>query len=195
MNKNLKLILAATVATAFAVSAHDTPNALVDSQGNAVKGGFGQCIESEYNDVNRECGAAPAPVAPPKIHEMGFNLDAHTLFDYNKSNLRPAGKAALNGLASKIKQARELGKIKQVTGVTVVGHTDSRGSEAYNQALSERRAASVRNYLVQSGVNPSIINAYGEGESNPVASNKTDAGRQQNRRVNVTVQGIAIRKK
>lgn len=191
MNKNLKLILAATVATAFVASAHNTPNALVDSQGNVVKGGFGQCIEAQYNSEKAECGA-PAP--KQEIVEVGFTLGAHALFDFNKSNLRPAGKAELDTLAQKIKQAEELGKIKQVTGVKVVGHTDSRGSVAYNQGLSERRATTVANYLVAQGISPSIISASGEGELNPVATNDTDAGRQQNRRVEITVQGIANEK-
>ncbi len=190
MNKNFKLILAAAFATTFAASAHETPNALVDSSGAAVKGAFGQCIESKWNDVNAECGA----VAPPEVLEVDFSLGAHTLFDFDKSSLRPEGKAELDALASKIQQAKELGKIKNVTGVSVVGHTDSVGSEAYNQGLSERRAASVRNYLVSQGVDPSMIRASGEGELNPVASNDTADGRQQNRRVDITVQGVAVEK-
>lgn len=196
MNKNLKLILAATAAVTFVASAHDTPNSLVDSQNNVVKGSFGQCIESQYNAPRSECGAAkPMPKPqPPVIHEVGFNLGAHALFDTAKSFLRPAGKAQLSELAAKIKQGKELGQIKSVTGVSVVGHTDSRGSVAYNQGLSERRANSVRNYLIQQGVRASLINAYGEGELNPIATNDTAAGRQENRRVQVTVQGVAIKK-
>ncbi len=195
MNKNLKLILAAAVATTFAASAHNTPNALVDSQGNAVKGDFGQCIESVYNDTHADCGAPAKKVEPPKVHSVGFTLGAHALFDFDKSFLRPEGKAQLNELAAKIKQGRELGKIKNVTGVEVVGHTDSKGTVAYNQGLSERRAASVRNYLVSQGIDASLISARGEGELNPVATNKTEAGRQENRRVDVTVQGTAAVKK
>lgn len=197
MNKNLKLVLAATMAAAFVASAHDAQNALVDSQGDAVKGGFEQCVEAKYNKAHADCGAAQ-PVAPkaepPVIHEVGFNLAAHALFDYDKSTLRPEGQAQLTELATKIKRGEELGQIKSVTGVNVVGHTDSRGSVAYNQGLSERRANSVRNYLIQRGVRAELISAYGEGELNPIATNDTAAGRQQNRRVNVTVQGVAVKK-
>ncbi len=194
--KNFKLILAATIATASLASAHDTPNALTDSQGNAVKGGFGQCIEAVYNQANAECGHQ-APVPKPKpapIHEVPFALPASALFDTAKAILRPAGKARLNSLATQIQQAKQLGKIKNVTGVTVVGHTDSRGSKAYNQGLSERRANAVRTYLVQRGIPANIIQAYGEGEMNPVATNKTPAGRQQNRRVEVVIQGTQFKK-
>lgn len=185
MNKNFKLALIAATTVSFTVSAHDISNALVDSQGHAVKGNFGQCIEVVDNDAHADCGAAP------KIEEVKFNLGAHTLFDYDKSALRPAGEAELKNLALKIKKGTELGKIKRVTGIRVTGHTDSRGSVAYNQGLSERRAASVRNYLVGLGVPAGIISANGEGKMNPVASNDTAAGRQQNRRVEVTVQGVA----
>lgn len=188
MNKNLKLALIAAAAVSFSASAHDVTNALVNSHGHAVKGGFGQCIEVASNDASADCGAA-APAA--KVMEVKFNLGAHTLFDTNKSDLRPAGQAELKDLAMKIKKGTELGQIKKVTGIRVTGHTDSRGSVAYNQGLSERRAASVRNYLVQLGIPAGIISANGEGEMNPVASNDTAAGRQQNRRVEVGVQGVA----
>ncbi len=184
MKKNLKLILAATVAATFAASAHDTPNALVDSQGKAVKGDFGQCIESVYNEVNAECG----------VMEVKITLDAKTLFDTAKFNLRPDALASLNKLTSNIKQGMNLGKIKTVTDVTVVGHTDSRGSVAYNQKLSENRALSVAQYLASQGVSPKIIKAFGAGELKPVATNKTAAGRQMNRRVEIAIQGVGVKK-
>lgn len=71
--------------------------------------------------------------------------------------------------------------------ITVVGHTDNTGSVNYNQGLSEGRARSVANVLISNGVSPSRINTFGEGEFSPVASNSTVAGRQQNRRVVITI--------
>jgi outer membrane protein OmpA-like peptidoglycan-associated protein len=65
----------------------------------------------------------------------------------------------------------------------VIGHTDSQGSDAYNQALSERRASSVAEYLISQGLAPSKVTSQGRGESEPIADNETDAGRAQNRRV------------
>jgi outer membrane protein OmpA-like peptidoglycan-associated protein len=87
----------------------------------------------------------------------------------------------------------ELDRIAQVlvrypqTTIVVEGHTDSTGSDAYNQSLSERRAWSVQRLLVERGVNPSRITAIGYGESRPVASNDNPGGRQLNRRVEIRV--------
>jgi hypothetical protein len=73
------------------------------------------------------------------------------------------------------------------TEVLVVGHTDSVGSDAYNQGLSERRAASARSYLIGAGLESGRVRAVGMGENEPIASNDTDAGRQQNRRVEIAI--------
>ena len=74
-----------------------------------------------------------------------------------------------------------------VANIDVIGHTDNTGSEEYNMELSIRRAESVREYMVSEGVDASIINVYGEGESNPLASNETREGRAENRRVDIHV--------
>jgi OOP family OmpA-OmpF porin len=71
--------------------------------------------------------------------------------------------------------------------VNIVGHTDSSGSEAYNQKISEDRANAVSDYLQEKGVKESQINASGEGESNPIATNKTAEGRSANRRVDIDI--------
>jgi outer membrane protein OmpA-like peptidoglycan-associated protein len=76
--------------------------------------------------------------------------------------------------------------------VQVEGHTDSTGSEDFNQVLSERRSNAVRDYLIQQGVNPASITAAGVGEGLPVASNDTAVGRQMNRRVEMIVSGDII---
>lgn len=194
MNKNIKLALISALTVAFTASADDTPNALVDSSGNATVGGFKQCIESRYNTVNADCGMPVVVVAPPKTIDFNITLDAKVLFDFDKSNLRAEGRRQLDDLARKIKKGQELGKIKRVTHIKVVGNTDSVGSDAYNQVLSEHRANSVRNYLINVGIPAAIIRALGDGENNPVASNATDDGRQKNRRVDVTVSGVGVRK-
>jgi outer membrane protein OmpA-like peptidoglycan-associated protein len=78
------------------------------------------------------------------------------------------------------------------TAVVVQGHTDSTGSEQHNQALSERRARSVETFLIGRGVDPARITAVGYGESMPVASNASDSGRQQNRRVDILLKAKAV---
>lgn len=124
--------------------------------------------------------AKPAPAPAPVSSRVTFSADA--FFDFDKATLKPEGKATLNDLASKIKN------IKLETLITT-GHTDSIGSDAYNQRLSLRRANAVKAYLVSQGVAADRIVVEGKGETKPVADNKTAAGRAKNRRVEVEVVG------
>lgn len=102
------------------------------------------------------------------------------LFDTDESELKPGASETLEKVAQFVKERPD-------QQVTIEGHTDSRGSDAYNEALSERRADAVREALVDLGVDPGRVNVEGRGESYPVATNETPAGRQQNRRVEVIV--------
>jgi len=123
----------------------------------------------------------PAPQEKPVQYEK-ISFSAMALFDFDKAVLKEDGKVELQKLGQYIK-----GKGIQVVDINVIGHTDSRGSEEYNQKLSERRAMAVKDFLVGQGVNGSIIDASGEGEGSPVADNSTDEGRALNRRVEVHV--------
>jgi outer membrane protein OmpA-like peptidoglycan-associated protein len=107
------------------------------------------------------------------------------LFDTARADLKPGAREKLS---------RVVGIVLSHPGLRmdVEGHTDSVGSDSYNQQLSERRAASVRSYLVTAGVAPTAVATAGRGESSPVASNATAAGRQQNRRVELLVSGEPI---
>jgi OOP family OmpA-OmpF porin len=120
-----------------------------------------------------------APAAP--VYETA-TIKAEALFDFDKSDLKPEGKAAVHDLDADIKT-----KGAQVIDINVVGHTDSIGTEEYNQALSLRRATAVKDYMVSEGIDPGIIDVSGMGESDPVADNSTKAGRAQNRRVEISV--------
>jgi OOP family OmpA-OmpF porin len=111
---------------------------------------------------------------------MSFETD--TFFDFDKSVLKPAGKAKLKELVEKIKNI-------SLEVVIVVGHTDSVGTHAYNLKLSERRAEAVKAYLVSLGVAKNRVYTEGKGETEPTADNKTAAGRAKNRRVEVEVVG------
>jgi len=104
------------------------------------------------------------------------------LFDVDKATLKPGADQNVRRIAAILKQYPD----KQIS---VEGHTDNTGTDAHNQALSESRAASVRAALVAGGVDASIITSKGLGESQPVATNATAAGRQQNRRVEIVVLG------
>ncbi len=107
------------------------------------------------------------------------------LFDFDSANLKPGAREKL---------ARVGGILLTQSGlrIEVEGHTDSVGSDSYNQRLSEQRAASVREYLVMQGIQPAAVGTAGFGEAHPVVSNDTAAGRQQNRRVELVVSGEAI---
>ena len=109
-------------------------------------------------------------------------VSATALFEFDKSILKEAGKAELHNLGEYIKsQGMSVGDID------VIGHTDSVGSAGYNQRLSVRRATAVRDYLVSEGIDSAIVDVSGMGEADPLASNETDAGRAQNRRVEIHV--------
>lgn len=101
-------------------------------------------------------------------------------FGFDSSDLTSSAKANLDKLAEVLKNNPD-------TNINIYGHTDSKGTEAYNQSLSERRAASVRSYLISKGVASSRMITMGVGESEPIASNDTDAGRAENRRVEFAI--------
>jgi OOP family OmpA-OmpF porin len=126
--------------------------------------------------------AAPAakPAAAPVANKVTYAADA--FFDFDKAVLKPEGKAKLDDLASKIKGIN-------LEVIIAVGHTDSVGSDAYNQKLSVRRSEAVKAYLVSKGIEKNRVYTEGKGEKQPVADNKTKEGRAKNRRVEIEVVG------
>jgi len=121
--------------------------------------------------------AAPAPPPPPRAEKIvlrGVN------FDFDKATIRPDARVILDEAASQLSKNPDV-------RVSVEGHTDAVGTDAYNQKLSERRAASVKQYLVGKGVSDARLSTVGHGESKPVASNDTKDGRALNRRVELLV--------
>jgi OOP family OmpA-OmpF porin len=153
--------------------------------GGPVKDPYGKCVLSIGGSKVPGCVEEVAVIQPPVVTHETVTLGADTFFDFNKYNLKPAGMAKLDELAAKL---RQLGP--DVSAVNVAGYTDIIGSDSYNLRLSDRRAASVVDYLVQRGVNPNIISARGYGKANPIASNSTAEGRAQNRRVEITVDAL-----
>jgi len=112
---------------------------------------------------------------------------ADAFFDFDKSVLKPEGKAKLDDLVDKVKGIN-------LEVVIAVGHTDSVGADAYNQALSVRRSEAVKAYLVSKGIERNRVYTEGKGEKQPVADNKTAEGRAKNRRVEIEVVGTRARR-
>lgn len=130
---------------------------------------------------------APAPAAPPPPAASKVTYAADAFFDFDKSVLKPEGKAKLDDLISKVKGIN-------LEVVIAVGHTDSIGTDAYNQALSMRRSEAVKAYLVSNGIEKNRVYTEGKGEKQPVADNKTREGRAKNRRVEIEVVGTRTNK-
>jgi OOP family OmpA-OmpF porin len=193
--KNLKNLAAfvATAALATAAMAQNIDN-WRNASGDVWTSATGLCWrDASWTPATaaKNCGAAvaapvvvaptPVPVAPtPAAAKVTYAADA--FFDFDKSVLKPAGKAKLDDLVSKVKGIN-------LEVIIAVGHTDSIGTDAYNQKLSVRRAESVKAYLVSKGIEKNRIYTEGKGEKQPVADNKTKEGRAKNRRVEIEVVG------
>ena len=210
--------LALGIATSVA-SAQSNPTKegyLIDPRGEVVKSGYGLCWHTGYWTpalAIAECDpdlvpapkaaarspsplAAAVPAAMPTPASQRVTLDADTLFDFNKAILRPAGKTALDDFVAKTKDISP-------EVIMAVGHADRFGTEGYNQSLSERRAAVVKDYLVSKGVEPNRIQTEGKGEMQPTTkadeclgakSAKVIACLQPDRRVDVEVIGTRLAK-
>jgi OOP family OmpA-OmpF porin len=147
--------------------------------------GIGMNFGGGSKPVAEVVEAAPAPVAEPVAAEEPVELvrvELDVKFDFDKSSVKEESYGDIKNLADFMKQYPQ-------TTTVVEGHTDSKGTDAYNQNLSERRANAVRDVLVnQYGVEAERVNAAGYGEGRPVADNATDAGRAVNRRVEAEVE-------
>ncbi|MCB1765445.1 MAG: OmpA family protein [Candidatus Competibacteraceae bacterium] len=163
----------------------------VDPYDKIVKDPYGNCIRTPFWTPEKnvpECGAVAVvepPPAAPVVETLTLGADAY--FDFDKATIKPAGRAKLDRLSS------DLRRVASVSSILIVGHTDSKGTEEYNQRLGQRRADSVASYLVSRGVPASLISTQSRGELDPVAPNTLPNGRDNpqgralNRRVVITV--------
>jgi OmpA-OmpF porin, OOP family len=198
MNKTLKLVLAGVITVAATATSAQNVDNWVNSTGTNWKNGDGTLCWRDANwtpaTASKGCDGAlvakpaPAPAKKPAagVTQSKITLQADTLYDFDKATLKPEGKATLD------KIARDLGKIK-LEVIIAVGNTDSVGTDAYNMALGQRRAQSVKAYLVSKGVDGSRIYTESKGKSNPVASNATAEGRAKNRRTDIEVVGTTAK--
>ncbi len=149
--------------------------------GAAVGGTVGVIIG---NEMDKRAAEIEADLEGAKVERVGegikITFDSGLLFDIDKSDLRATAKTNLANLSKTLNKYPD-------TDILIEGDTDNTGSEDYNTRLSERRAQSVANYIMGYGIPNSRISMVGLGESNPIASNDTEYGRQQNRRVEVAI--------
>jgi outer membrane protein OmpA-like peptidoglycan-associated protein len=145
--------------------------------GGAVGAIIGAQMDKQANEMGKDIKGA-------RVERVGEGIlvtfESGLLFDYDSDALRAETRNNLRELA------RSLNKYPN-TDLLVVGHTDALGSTSYNQGLSERRARSATTYLMSQGVRDARIQSRGLGETEPVGSNETEAGRQRNRRIEVAI--------
>lgn len=165
MTKQMKVsaLIAALLASTGAM-AHEKPGYTISQESReVVRNNYGECWENKFLDKDAnglvECGhKAPAPEYQTVAETSTESLSSEFLFGFDKDTLRPEAIATLNNLAARLSDVK-------VQSARVEGHTDFMGTEQYNQALSERRANAVANYLVNQGVPADKISAVGLGES------------------------------
>jgi outer membrane protein OmpA-like peptidoglycan-associated protein len=149
--------------------------------GAAVGGAAGAYIG---NYMDKQAEEMQADLQGAKIERVGegikITFDSGILFDVDKAALRPAAKTNLDKLATILNKYPD-------TNILIEGHTDATGSDEHNLELSRDRASSVANYVAGLGVNPSRFTTMGYGKSQPIATNDTEEGRQQNRRVELAI--------
>lgn len=207
----LHALAAAVLGAAPALHAQSSSAYLTDTRGNVVRNATYLCWHTGYwspaaaiaecdpDLVPKPAPVAAAPVAaPPPARQapapapkpapapaplvQKVTLSAETLFDFDKTVIKPEGRRSLDELVAKV-------ALIDLEVIIAIGHTDSIGSDAYNQKLSTRRAAAVKAYLVGKGIAANRITAEGRGEKQPVADNRTREGRARNRRVEIEVIG------
>jgi outer membrane protein OmpA-like peptidoglycan-associated protein len=148
----------------------------------ATVGGVGGALIGKKMD--KQAREIENKVPGAKVERVGEGIvvefNEKILFGYDRADLSASAESNLDKLVTVLKEYAD-------TNIEIQGHTDSKGTDAYNQGLSERRAGAVSNYLRSRGVSASRITTKGYGETAPVATNDTDAGRSQNRRVNFLI--------
>jgi outer membrane protein OmpA-like peptidoglycan-associated protein len=149
--------------------------------GGAIGGTAGAYIGRNMDKQAKEIEqTVPGAEVIPAGEGIIVKFDSGLLFEFGKATLSAEAKQNINNLASSLNKYPN-------TNIMVIGHTDNVGSDPFNMNLSRDRAASVKSYAMVQGVNPGRLKTEGKGETEPIASNDTDAGRAQNRRVEIVI--------
>lgn len=148
--------------------------------GGVAGGSIGRYMDNQEAALQQQFAASDAANVQRNVDVLTVTFKSDVLFDVNSAALKTGAYTEINRVAQVLTQYPQ-------TDIQIAGHTDSTGAEDYNQQLSERRAMSVQNALANQGVAAMRMRAIGFGESQPIADNSTEAGRQLNRRVVVTI--------
>ncbi|MDR8016934.1 OmpA family protein [Ectopseudomonas guguanensis] len=160
-----------------------TKGALIGAAvGGAAGGGYGYYVDTQEAKLRQTLQGTGVQVQR-NGDDLKLIMPGNITFASNSADISSSFYPTLNSLVLVFKEFDK-------NGVNIVGHTDSTGSQELNQSLSQRRAQSVANYLTANGVPGQRISAYGAGPSQPIASNATDAGRAQNRRVEINLRPL-----
>jgi outer membrane protein OmpA-like peptidoglycan-associated protein len=158
----------------------DSRGTLIGAASGAALGGLlGRQLDAQAAELERNLQGTGAYVVNTGS-ELIVTLPEAITFDFGSAALRPQFTQPLFGVSQSLQNYPN-------TAVVVIGHTDNVGSRQYNQGLSERRAQSVANVLIQGGTAPGRIRTLGRAFDQPIASNETEAGRAQNRRVEIVI--------
>lgn len=149
------------------------------ASGAAIGGGIGYYMDRQEAQLRQKLQGSGVQVVR-NGDQIELIMPENITFDLNQSSIQPGFVDTLESVALVLKEFDK-------TIIQIEGHTDSSGSDSYNQLLSEQRAASVRDFLLNQGIEPKRTRAVGYGERYPIASNETAAGREQNRRVELTL--------
>ena len=176
------------VVGAMAYDRNRTRGAVIGAVGGALAGGVvGRYMDDQRRDLeknlSREIQSGQARVEKLPNDVVRITMTNQTAFETDSTEVKPGFHSTMDKLADVVVR---YGK----TTLTIVGHTDNVGSNSYNQKLSERRAHSVARYLESKQVNSMRLAIAGKGESQPVASNNSEGGRQANRRVEIYVEPV-----
>ena len=148
--------------------------------GGAAGAGVGHMMDKQEAEMRDALAASDAAAVRREGDLLAITLKGDVTFDHDSDVVRP-------GLYNELDRIAQIMVKYPQTLIMVAGHTDSTGSDSYNQQLSERRAANVKKLLVQRGVQESRVSIVGFGKSQPVATNATPEGRQLNRRVEIRI--------
>jgi len=149
--------------------------------GAVVGGAAGAIIGHQMDQQAKELSQSIPGATVARVGEgIAVTFDSGLLFAFDSDQILPAAGTNLTELAKSLQRYSD-------SQLLIVGHTDNKGDDSYNQRLSERRSNAAAAYLAAQGVDRARLAASGKGESEPVATNDSDAGRQQNRRVEVAI--------